>query len=124
MKCCRAAMYCVAFLMAGALWSATDETAAPVRTAAKLTKGPQLISKPPLYYPPIARAANATGVVQVEIVIGNDGGVRSAHAVAGPHLLRTFAETEVRRWHFRPAMIETTPVEANFSVTLDYHLKP
>ena len=117
-----AVMYGVPLLMA--VSALADEAAPPVRTTEKLTQGPQLISKPPLFYPPIARQANDTGPVQVEIVIGKDGQGHSAHAVAGPNLLRHFAEAAVKQWRFRPAMIEKTPVEASFSVTLDYHLKP
>jgi outer membrane biosynthesis protein TonB len=127
MKFHKAAL-CAPLLLAGAVWpaepapGAADETAGLVRTVAKPTKGPQLISKPRLFYPPVARQANAFGPVQVEMRIGKNGQVREAHAVSGPYLLRTFAEDAVRHWRFRPALVDKMPVEAPLSVTLNYRL--
>ena len=46
------------------------------------------ISLPPPAYPPIAKAAHASGTVTVQVVVDEDGKVISAHAVSGHPLYK------------------------------------
>jgi TonB family protein len=55
-------------------------------------------------YPPIARAAKATGTINVDVSVAADGTVLSATATDGHPLLRRAAEVSARGWQFVPAM--------------------
>lgn len=53
-------------------------------------------------YPPIARAARAGGVVNVNVMVDSAGAVSSARGVSGHPLLRSVAEEAAKRWQFAP----------------------
>lgn len=56
--------------------------------------------------------------VTVEIVIGKDGHVQSAHAISGPQNAFKPAEATVRKWTFQPYMVLDEPAEVSTKVTL------
>jgi len=56
--------------------------------------------------------------VEVQIVIGKDGHVVSAHAVAGPSDACKAAEDTVRKWVFLPYLVLGEPVEVESKVQL------
>jgi hypothetical protein len=56
--------------------------------------------------------------VEVQIVIGKDGHVVSAHAVAGPSDAYKAAEDTVRKWAFLPYLVLGEPVEVESKVQL------
>ena len=60
-------------------------------------------------YPPIAAAAHATGIVNVDVKIDANGKVNSAHAVDGFPLLKAACEAAARRWKFLSAT-DSNPV--------------
>jgi protein TonB len=57
-------------------------------------------------------------LVSVEIVIGKDGHVISAHAVSGPPETYKAAENAVKKWTFRPYLVLGDPVEVESKVQL------
>jgi TonB family protein len=61
-------------------------------------------------YPATAKAANAKGVVNVEVLINAKGIVVKAKAVSGNALLRNTAEWAARRTKFKPAKTGENPV--------------
>ncbi|MDX2030937.1 MAG: energy transducer TonB [Blastocatellia bacterium] len=63
-------------------------------------------------YPAIARQMNASGEVQVQITINEEGRVIEAVALSGHPLLRTPAEDAARRWTFKPTTLSGKPVKA------------
>ena len=69
------------------------------------------ISMPHRPYPPIARAAHASGAVSVEITIDETGNVIAAHAVSGHPLLQAAAVTAARQASFRPTKLNGEPVK-------------
>ena len=61
-------------------------------------------------YPLIARQANASGAVNVEIMIDEGGNVMAAHAVSGHPLLQAAAVTAARQATFKPTRLNGEPV--------------
>ncbi|HEV2904212.1 MAG TPA: TonB family protein, partial [Pyrinomonadaceae bacterium] len=68
------------------------------------------ISLPNPEYPPIARAANASGEVTVQITVDKQGNVIAATAVGGHPLLQGAAVTAARQAKFSPTYLEGQPV--------------
>ncbi|HEY8459517.1 MAG TPA: energy transducer TonB [Blastocatellia bacterium] len=62
-------------------------------------------------YPPTARKMNATGTVEVEIIISETGLVLEARAVSGHLALRNAAVEAARKWIFEPATLHGKPVK-------------
>jgi periplasmic protein TonB len=64
-------------------------------------------------YPAIARSAHASGAVQVQVLIDENGNVISAHAVSGHPLLQAAAVGAARASKFTPTKLSGQPVKVN-----------
>jgi len=62
-------------------------------------------------YPPIAKAAHASGTVNVQITIDENGNVISASAVSGHPLLQPSAVAAARQAKFSPTKLSGQPVK-------------
>ena len=69
------------------------------------------ISLPKPGYPPIARAAHASGTVVVQVLIDENGNVVSAHAVSGHPLLQAAAVGAAKQARFSPTKLSGQPVK-------------
>ncbi|HEX5833259.1 MAG TPA: TonB family protein [Pyrinomonadaceae bacterium] len=69
------------------------------------------ISLPKPQYPPIARAARASGTVVVQVLIDENGNVVSAKAVSGHPLLQAVATQAARQARFSPTKLSGQPVK-------------
>jgi periplasmic protein TonB len=69
------------------------------------------ISLPKPSYPPIARAAHASGTVVVQVLIDENGSVVSANAVSGHPLLTQAAVNAARQARFSPTKLSGQPVK-------------
>jgi periplasmic protein TonB len=69
------------------------------------------ISLPKPAYPPIAKAARASGTVVVQVLIDENGNVVSAHAVSGHPLLQGAAVGAARQAKFSPTKLSGQPVK-------------
>ena len=69
------------------------------------------ISLPKPQYPPIARAARASGTVVVQVLIDENGNVVSAKAVSGHPLLQAVAVQAARQARFSPTKLSGQPVK-------------
>ena len=81
------------------------------------------ISKPAPPYPPIAKAARASGTVTVQIVVDETGRVISASAVSGHPLLRAAAEGAARQARFTPTQLSGQPVKVSGVITYNFQLQ-
>lgn len=63
-------------------------------------------------YPAAARAVNASGAVNVQTIIDEEGNVTSAEAVSGHPLLRAAAEKAALEAKFRPIILSGKAVKA------------
>jgi protein TonB len=82
---------------------------------------PVLLVKVEPAYPEVARRAGIGGRVTVRAVIGEDGGVESAEVVASKNpMFDQTALDAVRRWRYRPALMNGKPVRVYFVVVVDF----
>ncbi|MDT7543587.1 MAG: periplasmic protein TonB [Acidobacteriota bacterium] len=81
------------------------------------------ISRPTPPYPPIARAARASGVVQVQVTVDETGKVISAHAISGNPLLQQAAVQTAYSWRFSPTLLSGQPVKVTGSITFNFNLQ-
>src|SRR6266508_4214774 len=86
------------------------------RVSKGVTTGEALIKPQPIY-PSIAKQINASGEVQVSIMIGENGRVIEAKAVKGHPVLRVAAEDAARKWVFRPTLLDGKPVKQPGTLT-------
>jgi TonB family protein len=80
------------------------------RVSKGVTSGEPLIKTQPIY-PSIAKQINASGEVQVSIIIGENGRVIEAKAIKGHPVLRAAAEEAARKWIFKPTLLDGKPVK-------------
>jgi len=74
-------------------------------------------------YPPIAKAAHASGQVQVQVVISEDGHVISADVISGHPLLREAALQAAKQWVFKPTELSGVPVKVQGVLTFNFTLQ-
>jgi len=73
-------------------------------------------------FPPIAKAARASGEVKVEVTINKAGKVISARVLSGHPLLRDAALTAARQWEFMPTMVSGKPDKVSGILTFNFVL--
>ena len=78
------------------------------------------ISLPTPVYPPVAKAAKASGTVVVQVIIDENGNVISAHAVSGHPLLQGAAVAAARAAKFSPTKLSGEPVKVNGVITYKF----
>lgn len=78
-------------------------------------------------YPPSAAAAWIQGIVEFNVLISEDGSVRSVRLVRGHPLLVNAAKEAVLQWKYRPTLLNgiavsvTAPVVVNFTAPAENH---
>src|SRR5262245_48534478 len=70
----------------------------------------EAINKVQPSYPPIAKAANASGPVQVQILVSETGEVLDAYAISGHPLLQDAAVQGARRWRQKSSQPSVRPM--------------
>src|SRR2546421_8450330 len=83
---------------------------APISGGVLNGRAVRLVTPP---YPAIARSAHASGSVQVQVLIDENGNVISASAVSGHPLLRAAAVAAARAANFSPTKLSGQPVKVN-----------
>jgi TonB family protein len=73
-------------------------------------------------YPPIAKAARASGAVQVQVTISTIGEVIEANVISGHPLLRDAALQAARQWLFKPTELSGVPVKVQGILTFNFTL--
>jgi periplasmic protein TonB len=81
------------------------------------------IKKPAPPYPPIARAARASGAVLIQVLISEDGRVEDAQVQSGHPLLRDAALQAAKQWVFRPTTLSGVPVKVQGVLTFNFTLQ-
>lgn len=73
-------------------------------------------------YPPAARTIRAAGVVRVEVTVDEQGNVAEVQKASGPALLQGSAKDAIRKWKFKPFLIDGQPVKATGFVNFNFSL--
>jgi protein TonB len=84
--------------------------------AAKLMFGPAP------QYPPLAKSARVSGSVHLSALIGTDGRIAGLHMIDGHPLLVRAAMDAVKRWIYRPTLLNSDPVEVMTEITVTFTL--
>jgi len=71
----------------------------------------KVIELPKPAYPPIARAAHASGAVEVKVIIDVDGNVIAAASISGHPLLQAAAVSAATEARFTPTKLNGEPVK-------------
>ena len=90
---------------------------APISGGVLNGKAVHLVTPP---YPAIARSAHASGSVQVQVLIDENGNVVSAHAVSGHPLLQAAAVAAARASRFTPTKLSGQPVKVNCVIIYNF----
>ena len=69
-------------------------------------------------YPSQARAQRAQGTIVLQALIGTDGRVKDLRAISGPPVLQKSAIDAVRRWRYRPYLLNGSPVEVMTTINV------
>jgi hypothetical protein len=70
----------------------------------------------------LGEVAPDTSVVKLAVVIGKDGTVIDIDPLAGPELLISSAVDAVRRWEYKPTLLNGRPVEVETTVDVAFSL--
>jgi TonB family protein len=92
-----------------------------VRVSQGVTQG-MSISKVAPIYPPDAKAARIQGPVVIGVIIGKDGNIQSEHLISGDSLLAPAAMEAVKKWKYRPYILNRNPVEVDTQITVNFTL--
>jgi Ca-activated chloride channel family protein len=71
-------------------------------------------------YPPMARAARASGAVQIQVTINETGEVIGAQVVSGHPILRDSALLAAKQWRFKPTELSGVPVKTQGVITFNF----
>jgi protein TonB len=90
-----------------------------VRVESTLQAG-NLIKKVVPVYPLLAKSAGVQGVVRFTAVIGKDGKIQNLKLISGPPPLVEAASDAVKRWVYRPALLNGQPVEVITEINVNF----
>lgn len=86
------------------------------KVSESVSQGSAVTKVQPLY-PANAKRFNASGPVEVQVIISEKGIVINAKAVSGHPLLRGAAVEAARKWVFKPTTMNGVPVESQLVLT-------
>ena len=97
---------------------------APVREIHRSEKfeESQLVRRVMPQYPQIARLARISGTVELLVLIGQDGRVKSVEVLSGSPMLAASAKAGVEQWRYRAAILDGQAVEVETRVTVHFVL--
>ncbi len=101
------------------------ETAKPKEDTGPLDVGPLVgyaTNQPSPVYPVQARSIRVTGVVRVDLTVGENGEVANVQKMSGPILLQSAARDAIRKWRFKPFLRDGQPVKATGFVSFNFSM--
>jgi periplasmic protein TonB len=82
-----------------------------------------LIDGPKPVYPPLAKQARISGVVHLHAFISKEGTIQSLSVIPPAHpLLAPAALEAVRRWRYKPTLLNGEPVEVETTIDVSFML--
>jgi protein TonB len=92
-----------------------------VRVSQGVTQG-MLVYRLEPAYPQIARMARIAGSVVLTAVIAKNGEIENLTLVSGHPMLAPAAIEAVKKWRYRPYLLNGEPVEVETTITVSFHL--
>ncbi len=93
----------------------------PVRVASTIVEG-LLVHKVVPVYPPIGIAMHQQGTVILAATISKAGTIENLRVISGPAVLQQAALDAVKRWAYRPYLLNGQPVEVETTVNVIFSL--
>jgi TonB family protein len=81
-----------------------------------------LVTQVPPVYPPLARQARIQGTVVLQAIIGKDGSIENCSLVSGHPMLVQSALDAVKKWKYKPYLLNQEPVEVDTQVEVNFSL--
>jgi TonB family protein len=82
----------------------------------------KLVRQPRPEYPPLAKQARISGVVQLQVVIATDGTVKDIGVISGHPLLIPPSIEAVKQWQYQQTLLNGQPVEVLTQVDVNFTL--
>jgi len=92
-----------------------------IRVSQGVTRG-LLIQKIEPNYPPLARQARVQGEVVLKAIVSKEGEIKELELVSGHPMLAPAAIEAVRRWRYRPFLLNGEPIEVETLVTVIFRI--
>ena len=73
-------------------------------------------------YPALAKMARIQGTVRLDAVINQDGTVWDLRVISGHPLLVRAALEAVKRWRYKPTLLNGTPLEVTTEIDVNFAL--
>jgi protein TonB len=73
-------------------------------------------------YPPLAKMARMQGTVKFQATIGKDGAVDDLMLISGPPLLVQSAMDAVKKWTYKPMVLNGSPVAVVTTIDINFTL--
>jgi periplasmic protein TonB len=83
-------------------------------------KAAELIASVQPEYPAIAKAQHVSGKVTLEAQLDSSGNVSSLKVLSGPTLLHRAALDAVKKWKYKPAMLDGEPTSSHLTITVEF----
>jgi len=96
--------------------------AAPIRAGQGVREPKKIVDVAPVY-PEIARRARIEGIVILEAVINEHGGVERLKLLRSVQLLDAAAMDAVARWRYTPTLLNGLPVSVLMTITIHFTLQ-
>ena len=81
-----------------------------------------LISRMQPIYPPLARQARIQGSVELRAIISRAGTIENLTVVSGHPMLIRAGIDAVRKWRYRPYLLNNEPIEVETEITVNFTL--
>ena len=98
-----------------------EPVTAPIRVGREV-QAARIVRRVMPVYPPLARAARISGVVRLQATIATDGSIAELNAVSGHPMLIAAAIDAVKRWRYRPTVLNGTPVPVDTQIDVNFTL--
>jgi TonB family protein len=73
-------------------------------------------------YPPLAKMARQQGTVKFQATIGKDGTMQNLMLISGPPLLVQSAMDAVKKWTYKPMVLNGAPVQVVTTIDVNFSL--
>jgi TonB family protein len=83
----------------------------------------QILSKVTPVYPVDAKKARIQGTVKLNAIIGKSGAVEQLKVISGPPELQQSSLDAVRKWTYKPFLLNGDPIEVKTTINVIYSLK-
>jgi protein TonB len=92
-----------------------------LRVASDLQQA-KLVSNTMPVYPVLAKRGRVEGTVRLTATIGKDGSVEKLETVSGHPILEQAAVEAVKKWRYKPTMLNGEPVEVVTTIDVVFKL--